>query len=202
MGGPRINIQDYIGLLYGALVVVEVVGKVNNSQHYYLMCKCKCGNIIRYRLDHLENGLKTSCGCDKKSRMPSYRRLYNIWYKIKQRCTNPSYRRYKQYGGKGIKICREWDGDFLIFYEWSIKNGYKDNLTLDRILNNGNYQPSNCRWATQREQQNNRTNNVVIKYKGQQLTIAQWSEKTGISASLISYRHRNGLDLFKKPYHK
>lgn len=95
---------------------------------------------------------------------------------MKDRCYNPKDKRYKNYGGRGIKICDEWLHSFESFYEWSLKNGYQDGLTIDRIDVNGNYEPNNCRWATWDVQCNNRTNNVYIEYNGEIKTLKQWCD--------------------------
>lgn len=110
-----------------------------------------------------------------------YKRLIKIFNAMKQRCYNPNSTVYKNYGAKGIKICNEWLNNSRKFYEWAIQNGYKDNLTIDRIDVNGIYEPSNCRWATQIEQQNNRKNNHWIEFNGQRKTVAQWARYYGIT---------------------
>lgn len=107
-------------------------------------------------------------------------RIYDIWRSMRQRCYNPNTNRYKNYGGKGIKVCDEWRESFEAFYEWAMANGYADNLTIDRKDTNGNYEPNNCRWVTMKEQQNNRLNNHLETYNGETHTIAEWSEITGI----------------------
>ena len=107
---------------------------------------------------------------------------------MKTRTTNKNCPEYKNYGGRGIKICDEWLSDFRKFYYWSINNGYKDELTIDRIDVNGNYEPSNCRWTTQKVQQNNRTNNHNITYNGETHTMKQWAERLGIKYKTLERR--------------
>ena len=107
-----------------------------------------------------------------------YSRLYHIYQSIKQRCYYPKAISYKRYGAKGIVMCDEWKNDFMSFYNWAIANGYSDNLTIDRINSNGNYEPSNCRWVTYKLQANNKSSNVFLSLNGVVHTIAEWSDIT------------------------
>lgn len=119
-------------------------------------------------------------------------RIHNEWRAMKRRCYTKSHIEYKRYGGRGISVCDEWRDNFMSFYDWAMTNGYRDDLTLDRIDVNGNYEPSNCRWVTQKEQQNNRRNNHYIEYNGEKLTAKQFSEKYNLNYStLITRLHRN-----------
>ena len=118
---------------------------------------------------------------------------------MKTRCCNQKGRRYKDYGGRGIRICDEWKNDFTSFYNWSIANGQKENLTLDRINVNGNYEPSNCRWVDWKKQQNNRRNNFIIEYNKTKHTLQEWSEilPINMSSSILRYRILNGWSIEK-----
>lgn len=107
-------------------------------------------------------------------------RLNNIWYAMKARCYYPKRQEYEHYGGKGVTVCEDWRTDYTKFRDWALANGYADNLTLDRIDVNGNYEPSNCRWSTRKTQANNTTKNVVLEYEGQQYTLTELSELCGI----------------------
>lgn len=115
------------------------------------------------------------------------------------RCYNPKNARYKSYGGRGITVCDEWQGvdGFLNFYHWAISNGFKEGLSIDRINNDGNYEPSNCRWATYKQQANNTSRNVKIKYKGITHTIAEWADIYELPASVLNGRLRKGWDIEK-----
>lgn len=128
-------------------------------------------------------------------------KLYWVWDSMLARTRNKKHKFFKDYGGRGISVCDEWQKDFLNFYEWAISNGYKEGLTLDRKNNDGNYCPSNCRWVTHKEQQNNKRNNHWLEVDGERHTIAEWSEKTGLKHSTILNRIRRGWgkDILKKP---
>lgn len=116
------------------------------------------------------------------------KKLYKKWTRMKQRTSDPNHPSYKHYGGRGIKVCSEWAEDFQKFYEWSISNGYKEGLTIDRIENNGDYEPSNCRWATYDIQANNKRSNINLAYKGETKTLTQWCKKLKLHYPTIRYR--------------
>lgn len=124
-------------------------------------------------------------------------RLHRIWHSMYCRCYYPSTNQYKNYGGRGIKVCDEWKKveGFLRFYKWALENGYKENLTLDRINVNGNYEPSNCRWITHKEQSNNRTNNVYYTFNGKTQTSKQWCDEYNILQNTFKDRLDRGWTL-------
>ena len=115
-------------------------------------------------------------------------RLYGIWTNMKSRCNNKNFPKYRVYGGRGITICPEWNNSFTSFRDWAVANGYSDNLTIDRINPNGNYTPTNCRWIGIKQQENNRTNNHLLTYKGVTKTMKQWAETIGISYNCLQMR--------------
>lgn len=162
-------------------------------------CKChynNCNNIIETYSSALRNNSQISCGCKKVKHGKRHTRIYSIWNGMKMRCLNKNNPSYKKYGDKGIKICEEWEKSFESFYDWAINNGYNDSLTIDRWPNkNGPYSPDNCRWATQKEQQNNRTNNHKCKYLNKEYTLSELESAFNIEASLIRSRLERGWSI-------
>ena len=199
-------IKDLIGQKFGRLTVLKFDKKIetSNNKKYYWLCKCECGNIVSINSASLKNGHTLSCGCLRlencikatKKHLQTGSDLYYVWSQIKQRCNNPNNKRYKNYGARGIKFCNEWE-DFTNFYNWAKENGYKKGLTIDRIDNNGNYEPSNCRWITNKEQQNNKRNNHLITYNNETLTVTQWAEKYNINVYTFRNRISKGWDIKK-----
>ena len=161
---------DLTGQRFGQVTVLERTQDhiCASGQHKTTgRCLCDCGNEIVATSDNLKNGHHVSCGClvairmsalGKKSKThgKSKTRLYRIWAGMKSRCLYPHSIKYSIYGGRGIKVCDEWINSFQAFYDWAMANGYTDNLSIDRIDSNGNYEPSNCRWATYSQQNKNR----------------------------------------------
>ena len=134
----------------------------------------------------------------------SHTRLHNIWLTMRQRCEKPNCSTYHKYGAKGIRVCDEW-GSFESFRDWSLANGYTDLLTIDRIDPCGNYEPSNCRWVTQKVQQNNRSNNIYLTYKGNTHSIIEWSEIMKMPLRILYDRYYRGWEtnrIFEQPVRK
>ena len=115
-------------------------------------------------------------------------KLYEVWCSMRQRCNNPNSKMYKHYGERGIKVCEEWQKDYSSFKKWAISNGYCEGLTIDRIDNNGDYSPSNCRWATWKMQANNQRKTTRIEYLGVCRTLHEWSDFLGIAPNTLYHR--------------
>ncbi len=167
-------------------------GKRKWNQEFYL-CKCDCGKQSVVLKECLRRGDTGSCGCLRIKKHGLYKsRIYGIWAAIKQRCRNKNCSIYYKYGGKGIDVCDLWFDDFISFYNWAMANGYKENLTIDRIDNNKGYFKENCRWATYKEQILNRRNAIMIFHNGFNRSLKEWSEILNVRYGLLYDRYRYG----------
>lgn len=199
---------DLTGKRFGRLVAISLA--VTEKKGSYWLCRCDCGNMAVVRRGNLVSGNTKSCGClgeeirqtnikraaDKAAthRYSNKERLYTIWARMRQRCRNPRYNRASSYYKKGVTVCEEWT-DYLAFREWAYSNGYRDGLSIDRIDNDGNYCPENCRWATSKEQANNRSSNHRVAFNEEILTIREWAARLGIAESTLSSRLSRGWDV-------
>ena len=195
------KIINMIGQKYAKLTVLSQVG-VNKSGEKMYECLCECGNIKVIRGNSIRRGLTTSCGCYRsqyisnknKSHEQCDNPTYKSWTAMKSRCLNPNTVAYQNYGGRGIKICDEW----MDFNNFLRDMGDKPKgKTLDRIDVNGNYEPSNCRWASVKEQNRNTRQNVMITYNGETLCMKEWAERLSISYPTLQSRIRSGWDAKK-----
>ena len=190
-GGERM-IQDLTGERYGRLLVISKTDKRRNKGVVW-ECKCDCGNTCERTTGELNAGRRLSCGCIRTGAMGAWHgkkreRLYITWCDMIQRCYDRNLSAFARYGGRGIKVCAEWRHNYPAFREWAKKNGYADNLTIDRIDNNGNCSPDNCRWADLKTQGRNKSNNWNITFMGKTRTLAEWAEITGLKANCIGMR--------------
>lgn len=180
--------------MFGRLTVLDRAENAGRTTRW--KCICSCGKETIVRQPDLKSGRTTSCGCRFSEQLAernskhglSGTKLCNIWRSMKDRCYNSNCPAYKNYGGRGIKVCDEWFSDLKAFYDWSIANGYDEGLTIDRIDVNGNYEPSNCRWVDRIVQANNTRSNHFIEYDGRTQTIAEWSKELGIKQHTILRR--------------
>lgn len=198
------KVEDISGKRFGRLTAIKYIGKSKGKQTLW-ECKCDCGNIAIVHQQNLKSGHTSSCGCynsevaseREKEHGQSGSRLYNIWHDMIYRCCNSNHRSYKDYGGKGIIVCNEWKDDFEAFRNWAIENGYKENLSIDRIDSNKNYCPENCRWATNIQQANNTSRNLVFTVDGRTDTLANLCRKYDIPYSLAHSRVYRNWDIKK-----
>lgn len=183
--------NDLTGKQFGRLTVLCKNGK-SKAGHTLWKCKCECGNVTTVFGCNLTKGVTNSCGCFRKEKPTkhgmTHTRIRRIWSTMKQRCYNDNNIGYKNYGKRGIVVCDEWKNDFQAFYEWSMANGYTEEMSIDRIDVNGNYEPSNCRWVSMKEQQNNRTDNHYITHNGETHTMSEWADIVGIPYGTLNSR--------------
>ena len=180
-------VKDMVGKRFGRLIVISrAENKSRKGRDAYWLCKCDCGAETTVCTGSLSAGRTRSCGClarekasEAKKHGDSDSRLYNIWRGMRARCRNKNLHRY---GGRGISVCPEWES-YLTFKEWAILNGYRDNLTIDRIDNDGNYTPDNCRWATYKQQNQN---NSWTKLSDKDLEAVKRMADDGLSYIEIS----------------
>lgn len=194
----KTRLIDLTGQRFGRLTVTGRSNENRNGRVFW-DCVCDCGKHISVSSANIGRTVN-SCGClrsENTSKMKTIHgnrntKLYGVWCSMKSRCHNPNTKSYKTYGAIGIEVCREWREDFAAFYKWSVNNGYKEGLQIDRIDNQKGYEPSNCRWVTRKENMNNTSINVFLEYDGKRHTLSEWSDIIGIPERLISQRLKNG----------
>lgn len=198
--------ENLKGVKFGRLTVI---GKTPDKHHYW-NCICDCGNAKSIAQSSLVHGVSRSCGCYRKEKMKesktthglsSERRLHNIWSKMKRRCKGTDKVASPYYHDRGITYCKDWN-DFENFYNWSIENGYSEELTLDRIDNDGDYRPENCRWVDMKVQSRNRRGNRIITIDGVSKCLSEWCEIYDIKVSTVKsrlYRGMGEIEALTKP---
>jgi hypothetical protein len=195
--------KNRIGERIGRLTIIAFDGIRNKNAHW--KCKCDCGEMLISCGCNLKKGHTISCGCYRKEMAKTSRpihghclrysrtRTYYSWSGAKERCSRKKSKQFKNYGGRGIKMCRRWLNSF--------KNFLKDmgekpiGKSIDRINNNGDYKPSNCRWATQKEQTNNTRKNHFLKFRGKKMSISQWAEEIGMKENTLYLRIHKGWSI-------
>lgn len=206
-----------IGKKYGLLTVLSFDRQGKSSSHKWYYCKCECGNIKSIRIDSLKSGTTIACGCVRSKRMReldhraiklkhgmSDTKIYHTWIDMKGRCLRdtPKANRYKD---RGIKVCDEWLNNFDSFFNYVSKLEHygEEGYTLDRIDNNGNYEPNNVRWATNKQQALNREKTINVEYMGKKQTLVEWCEELGLNYDMVRARHLKGWippKLFEPPH--
>lgn len=206
--------KNLIGQSFGRLTVIAE-GKTresdNKRKRYYWLCQCSCGSQPKeINQNSLLSGEIISCGCYHSEHNHEYgfkhgmshTRIYTIWSGMIQRCCNPNAKNYPRYGGRGVTVCGEWK-EFKKFYEWSKISGYSDNLTIERLDNNGNYCPENCTWITKQKQMRNTRRNHYIKYNDEELTLTEWARKFDMNVETLRYQvNHNNFKSFVSYYNK
>jgi hypothetical protein len=194
------------GQKFGRLTVLKLDESIVNKKHKRYVCKCDCGNTKSITAEHLKDGHIKSCGCFKlekclsnipntywqKKHGMSMHKLFDIYSGMKQRCYNKNNHAYKNYGGRGIKVCDEWVNNSKMFFEWALSSGYSNSLSIDRIDNDGNYEPSNCRWSSHKFQTRNRRITWNATIDSVTKPIAEWCEIYGLNYGTFNSRYRKG----------
>lgn len=178
----EVVVLDLVGQKYGRLTVLKLDDE-NETNRVKWICKCECGNVKSIQQTHLRSGATTSCGCYHKQKAKdsnkkhnlTHTSLHNRWKAIKQRCFNPKNKSYVNYGGRGVKLCNEWF-EFEAFYKWCIENGYKEDYQIDRIDNNGNYEPNNVRFIPVKSNNRNRRITAFVYVKDKKIALGDLEE--------------------------
>lgn len=196
--------RSLVGEKFGRLTVISQSG-VDSLQKRRWFCQCECGGTANPTTGSLRSGNTKSCGCffaeqrrKTKNRTHGMKKSpeWRAWNRIKQRCLNPTDKAFKDYGARGITVFTPWIKSFESFYA-EVGQRPSASHSIDRINNDGNYEPGNCRWATHAEQQRNKRDNVRIHFNGETKTVVEWAEITGISADTIYQRVGRGLPVDK-----
>lgn len=193
---------DLTGKCFGRLKVAERVWSEKDARHVW-RCVCVCGNEKLAQTADLVSGKISSCGCLHREILVTrnfkhglkQHPLYVTWHDMKRRCYEKSNPAYKRYGGRGIVMCDEWKASPKAFIEWAEANGYSKGLSIDRIDNNGNYEPSNCRWTTVDVQSRNKSTNIFITYRGETKVLQDWAEQLNIDHMSLKRRiEKHGIE--------
>ena len=190
--------MDLTGDRFGRWIALERVPEGKRTKY---LCRCVCGAEKLVAHGDLRSGKSKSCGCLRRDvtikkntthGMSHHNRLWRIWVNMRTRCYNSNTTYWDRYGGRGITVCEEWRDSFQSFYDWAMDNGYSDSLTIDRINNDGDYEPNNCRWVTVREQSYNRSDNHFVTLEGTTLPLDKWSRKKGLNPKTVRDRLTRG----------
>lgn len=206
------KIINMVGEKCGRLTVLEFVGIKESNRCALWKCRCECGNETIVSGTNLRKGFTRSCGCiadEYRKNKPEYvldairkknsthggshDRLFKIWISMRSRCRDSNHPAYKWYGGKGVRVCKEWDEDYAAFKTWAYENGYDDtakmhHCSIDRIDPNGNYCPENCRWADIQTQAENKVSIALYEYNGEKHMMAEWAREYGVHPDTLRWR--------------
>lgn len=197
--------KDISGQKFGRLTALYRLNNYHDNKCTWWLCICECGNLTEVRYGNLKRGGTVSCGCYANEKLKKSHtkhggygsRIYATWQNMKSRCYYTLDKRYKDYGWRGITVCKEWKDDFQAFYDWAMNNGYDDSLTIDRIDVNGNYSPDNCRWTTRKQQVRNRRNNRYFTINGETNCLSEWCEIYNVNYWKTHERLKRGWDIEK-----
>ena len=195
--------KDITGQKFHHLTAIRRVENRNGRVAWEF--RCDCGNTIYLNKDRVVGGNDHSCGCQRRKQCGSLcythgktdTPLYDIWRGMKQRCYNSNVSNYCNYGGRGITVCDEWKDNFQAFYDWAKSSGYEHGLSIDRINNDGDYSPENCRWANRTEQSNNTRHNKHLTYNGKTQTVSQWARELNMVDGTLRTRLNLGWSVEK-----
>lgn len=186
------RLVDLTGQQYGNLTVIKRAENGANRKAQWV-CRCVCGKVVTVRGEHLRSGATSSCGCSKNVKHGlSKTRLYTIWLGMIHRCCRPEDKSYSRYGARGITVCAAWKNDFLAFQSWALKNGYKDTLSIERMDNDGNYEPANCCWRDSKEQARNRESTILVEYLGKAISLKEFAAELHIPYSTVRRKYNEG----------
>jgi len=193
------GIDSLVGKKYGRLTVMEFSHK-DKWYHRHWKCRCECGNVTTVLEKFLLKGETRSCGCLMEEARKTNRRthglcgtkLYSVWRNMLTRCEYEKGKSYKDYGGRGIKVCKEWH-DPKVFLQWAMENGYREGLEIDRKDTNGDYCPENCRFIPQIDNAHNKRNNRLLTVNGETKTMSEWARETGCNITTILERLKTGM---------
>lgn len=205
---------DITGQKFGRLTAISHQGADKHRAALWL-CRCDCGAEIITTGNSLRTGKAKSCGCAQREAASktmsevnasgkrvtdghlihgeNKTRLHRIWCNMRRRCSDQKHDHYDRYGGRGIKVCDAWQSSYVAFRDWALANGYADHLTIERIDNDGNYEPGNCCWASQKEQVSNRRNSVLITLDGETKPLKEWCEERGINYKAAHAKYKKGV---------
>lgn len=204
-----------VGLRFGKIVVVEYAHAHNGA---YWRCACDCGGVTIVKGYHLRAGMTKSCGCGARAQAAENcrasarrravphaysRKLKDLYGNMIRRCFDPKNKRWAEYGGRGITVCELWLNDRRGFYDWAVANGWQPGLQIDRINNDGGYEPGNCRFVDGFVQANNTRKNTFLEWNGRRLTVSQWAREIGVMPKALQHRVDRGWDndrIFTQPY--
>ena len=199
-------LDGFIGTKQGLITVLCHFKKGKNNKNYF-RCQCECGRISEICTNHFINSKQTTCGRFHKKYENSKvgGRVYDTWNRMIHRCYDINHHKYLSYGARGIKVCDEWKNNYDTFYKWAIENGYREGLWIERIDNDGDYCPENCKWATRKEQMRNTRRSKHIEYNGETHCLAEWCEILNLYYPTINGRLHKGWSIeksFEKPTNK